>query len=245
MGLTNWELLKVVRDANVVRGAQRHVLFALCLRANTTKNYTCFPSYAQLIEDSAVGLSQLKIAVRGLETAGWIRRQPRGRTSNLFFINVPKLQKAAEERRQAFSGGGLQETDDPFGANSYTDDRDNTDGLETTPEAAAIPDWLNDMEGTDNLVGALQDMFPEHPIFADPRGKEYLRSDMERCIELAGTPFRCGHVLYHAYEDDGIRTAVGLSKKLGLYILKCFPQWLIAYRDRLVGMGYSGEGEEL
>ena len=76
-------LLEIVREANVVKGAERHVLFALCMRANTKKNFTCFPSYAQIVEDSSVGLSQVKVAVRELAKAGWIRRQIRPNTSNL------------------------------------------------------------------------------------------------------------------------------------------------------------------
>lgn len=249
MGMTNWELIKVIRDANVVRGAQRHVLFAVAIRANTKKNFTCFPSYAQLAWDSSLGDTQLRIAVRGLEKAGWIRRQPRTRTTNLFFVNVPALLKRANENQDKAKPTKEDVVDDPFGAGDLSANTpadpylDNTDGLDAEPEEEfkEIPSWLERCSDVEAVVYMVRQMWPEHPTLADARGAEYLTSDLNKCVDIAGTSFRCAHVLHFIYDVGTIRDAVDGSKKLGLYILACFPAWMERYRDRLVGLDYEGE----
>jgi hypothetical protein len=247
--IRSWDLLEIVRDANVVKGAERHVLFALCMRANTKKNFTCFPSYAQIVEDSSVGLSQVKVAVRELAKAGWIRRQIRPNTSNLFFIDVPALKAAAEERRLTLRKGQLEETDDPCNVNGLchdggTNELDNTDGLESEPDWPEIPARVGDCTEVSHLVTMLRQMWGDHATFKDPRGVEFLTSDMARCVELAGSPFRCAHVLHFVYEDVTIYQSITKSQKLGLYLKHCFPTWLTTYGDRLVGMDYVGQEEE-
>jgi hypothetical protein len=67
---------------------------------------------------------------------------------------------------------------------------------------------------------------------------------MARCTELAGSPFRCAHVLHFVYEDVTINQSIAKSQKLGLYHKHCFPTWLTTYGDRLVGMDYVGQEEE-
>ena len=66
---------------------------------------------------------------------------------------------------------------------------------------------------------------------------------MARCVELAGSPFRCAHVLHFVYEDVTINQSI--AQKLGLYLKHCFPAWLTTYEDRFVGVDYVGQEEEL
>jgi hypothetical protein len=242
--------MKLIRDGNAVRGGPRNVLFALWMRANTKKNFTCFPSYDQIAEDSSISMSRIKIVIRALEEEGWIVRQPRGRrASNLFFINVPALKAAAEERRLTLRKGQLEETDDPCNVNRLCHDGgsnelDNTDGLESEPDWPEIPVWVGDCTEVPHLVTMLRQMWGDHPTFKDPRGVEFLTSDMARCVELAGSPFRCAHVLHFVYEDVTINQSIANSQKLGLYLKHCFPAWLTTFGDRLVGMDYVGQEEE-
>jgi hypothetical protein len=71
-----------------------------------------------------------------------------------------------------------------------TNELDNTDGLESDPEEPEIPVWVGDCTEVPPLVALLQQMWRDHPTFKDPRGVEFLTSDMARCVELAGSLFR-------------------------------------------------------
>jgi DNA-binding transcriptional MocR family regulator len=141
------------------------------MRANTKKNFTCFPSYAQIAEDSSVSLSRIKIVIRALEEEGWIVRQARGRrASNLFFINVPALKAAAYKRQAELRNGQLEETDDPCNVNRLcydggTNELDNTDGLESEPEEPEIPVWVGGCKEVPHLVTMLRHMWGDHPTF--------------------------------------------------------------------------------
>jgi hypothetical protein len=252
--ITDWTLLKYIRDGKVGKASARHVMIALCMRANALKNFTCYPSYAQIMEDSVVCRSTVKSAVRDLEQAGWIKRKTRGRKSNLFYINVHQLKVASEEQLTKRGEGYPEASDDHFGVNTLIcagaldEARDNTDGLDVeslpSEEYPEVPTWLPASGDLTWLIEIVRQMWPHHPTFADARGVEYLTSDLTRCIDLVGTPYRCGHVLHLIYGVEAIRNSVNQSKKLGLYILACFPAWVRTYKDRLVRLDYLPEGEE-
>jgi hypothetical protein len=220
------------------------------MRANTKKNFTCFPSYAQIAEDSSVSLSHIRIVIRALEEGKWIVRRTRGRhASNLFFINVPVLRAAADKRQAELRNGELGEIDDPCNVSGLcydggANELDNTDGLESEPDWPEIPVWVGRCTEVPHLVTMLRHMWGDHPTFQDPRGVEFLTSDMARCVELAGSPFRCAHVLHFVYEDETVNQSIANSQKLGLYLKHCFPAWLTTFGDRLVGMDYVGQEEE-
>ena len=95
--ITNWLLLKYIHQARLVRGAQRHLLNALAIRANTRKGYTCVPSYATLMKDTGLSDPSLRAAARDLEAAGLIVRRNRPSSSNLFKVNAERIKQEAEQ----------------------------------------------------------------------------------------------------------------------------------------------------
>lgn len=93
-------LLRIIRDAHSTRDAQRELLMALAMRCNPSKGYICWPSYAQLAEDTMLNQETLKRAAKKLEETKLIRRRKRPNHSNIFFINAPLLIQQAEERKE-------------------------------------------------------------------------------------------------------------------------------------------------
>ena len=96
-----FSLLRTIRDAHSTRDAQRDLLMALAMRCNPSKGYICWPSYAQLEEDTMLNQETLKRAAKKLEDTKLIRRRKRPNHSNIFFINAPLLIQQAEERKEA------------------------------------------------------------------------------------------------------------------------------------------------
>jgi hypothetical protein len=93
--LSNFEVLRLVRDARNTKHSERHVLNALVLRANPDKAFSCFPSIDQLADDTQLDAKTVQRSVRILGAKKIITRVERLFTSNIFFINVPLLAEQA------------------------------------------------------------------------------------------------------------------------------------------------------
>lgn len=242
--MTSFELVKVVRDARAVKGAQRLLLDALVTRANTKQDYSCFPSYTKLMKDTQLKLTQLKVAARELENKGLIRRTYRARSSNRFHINVPMLVKLAAANRKADKEAreGEDAAKGPFDEAEITDagpDIDNTDGLgfdEVEEDDEEIQH--NYCETPDDVVALVGQLWPGHPTVTDSRSRDFLKKDLIECIRLADTEARCGQVLVLLNNTDGKAwESAAKSKKLGLYLARCFPGWLRKYANQLMPVG--------
>src|SRR5580698_5020947 len=119
--MSNFELLRLIRDARSTRNADRELLFALGLRADPKKKFSCFPSYRQLALDTQLDEVTLKRAARRLEQAELIKRSIRANRSNLFFLNVPKLQEQkAKAEKEGAKAAAFDEVS-PFGEPSIDD----------------------------------------------------------------------------------------------------------------------------
>ncbi len=97
-------LLLMIRDAATTRGAQRALLNAIALRCRAEQQYSAYPSYACLAEDTLLDQKTLRRAARALEAAGLISRKGRGNHTNRFYLNVSLLKTQADDaktRRQA------------------------------------------------------------------------------------------------------------------------------------------------
>lgn len=250
--ITNWTLLKFLHHAQALKGSQRHVMNALAIRADIKKGYTCFPSYETLMEDTQLGNTQIREAMRGLEQANFVRRVARPGSSNVFQINVALLKRLAEdkqEEKRRTEKPLLPDLDDPWGtepeAEDDPDDRDNTDGLEGEAENEAhVRDFFL-CRTPAKVLKLVRKFWPEHQVFSDQRGIEFLERDLAACIELAQTSYRCGQILTLIYETNPEASrAVAKSAKLGAYLLKCFPGWIASHADELVSPDYSPEGEQ-
>jgi hypothetical protein len=186
------------------------VLFALRHDGEHQEEVFLLPCYTRLAKDTKVCDTQLREAAKGLEKAGFIKREKRGRSSYLLYINVSVLQKHAEENREADRlerAAAVDVADDPFEVTPFESsdpedqdpDIDNTDGLdiEIAPEDVT-PDENESLPLCRDAADVLQitpEIWPNHPTFNDPRGLEYLETDLYECIKLAQSPARCGQVL--------------------------------------------------
>jgi hypothetical protein len=147
---------------------------------------------------------------RAWKRQAFIKREKRGRSSYLSYINVSVLQKHAEENREADRlerAAAVDVADDPFEVTPFESsdpedqdpDIDNTDGLdiEIAPEDVT-PDENESLPLCRDAADVLQitpEIWPNHPTFNDPRELEYLETDLYECIKLAQSPARCGQVL--------------------------------------------------
>lgn len=71
--------------------SERLLMLALCDRAD--ENGVCWPSRADLRERASMSDATLTRCLRRLEAAGWIQRQRRFNTSNVFRVNVLRLRE--------------------------------------------------------------------------------------------------------------------------------------------------------
>lgn len=71
--------------------SDRLLLLALCDRAD--ENGVCWPSRADLRERASMSDATLTRSLRRLEAGGWVHRQRRFNTSNVFRVNVARLRE--------------------------------------------------------------------------------------------------------------------------------------------------------
>lgn len=101
-----------IRDSQSTRGAERELLYAICLRAKAEENYSCWPGYAHLAVDTGLHPVTLKRAAQELERKKLIRRVIRRNKSNKWFLNVTlmfeqantKLDEIAAAETEEFNG---------------------------------------------------------------------------------------------------------------------------------------------
>jgi DNA-binding MarR family transcriptional regulator len=96
-------ILWLIRDARSTKNSERELLYALALRCNPNKNYSCWPSYRLLAEDTQLDPATLQRAAKLLEGRQLIKRAQRRNRSNYFYLNIRLLQEqaaAVEEREK-------------------------------------------------------------------------------------------------------------------------------------------------
>jgi len=98
---TMQQIVLMVRDSRSTKGAQRQLLMALGIRANAQAKYSCFPSYAQIADDTQLDEVTCRRAAAALEAKGLIKRRRRTSRSNLFFLQISVLEMRAIEAREA------------------------------------------------------------------------------------------------------------------------------------------------
>lgn len=91
--------MRAIRDAQSTRGAERELLYALALRCDPAKGYSCFPSYQTLANDTQMNVATLKRAAKSLEAMRMISRQERRNRSNIFYLNPAIFLEEASAKR--------------------------------------------------------------------------------------------------------------------------------------------------
>ena len=107
---------------------------ALALRCNPKKRYSCWPSYRQLALDTGLHEVTLKAAAADLEEANLVKRVTRRNRSNIFFLNIAKLEEQADAVRKAEAEARVKraaEEENPFGVPDF---EDGTDAENSTPD---------------------------------------------------------------------------------------------------------------
>jgi hypothetical protein len=100
-----------IRDSQSTRGAERELLYALCLRARADRKYSCWPGYAQLSADTGLHTTTLKRAAQELERKQLIRRVVRKNSSNIWFLNVPLIVDMANAKLAEIEAAKVEEFD--------------------------------------------------------------------------------------------------------------------------------------
>jgi hypothetical protein len=95
--LSNFQVLRMIRDSRTTKHSERLLLNALALRANPAKGYRSWPSYALLSLDTMLDQKRVRRAAQALEAKNLIKRMERPNSTNLFFVNVALLAAQAEE----------------------------------------------------------------------------------------------------------------------------------------------------
>jgi DNA-binding MarR family transcriptional regulator len=145
--LSNFEVMRTIRDSHAVRNAPRQLLDALGLRCRPREGFKAWPSYRQLGLDTGLDPMTLKRAAKKLEEAKLIKRVVRPNRSTLFFLNISLLQELAEESRKAdderkraeeAKTSAAFETESPFpepdiDENSCSDDDDDDENVGGAP----------------------------------------------------------------------------------------------------------------
>jgi len=125
--LSNFEVLRLVRDSRSTKHSQRLVLQAMALRANPKKGYSCFPSYETLALDTLLDEKTVRRAAADLEKADLISRRDQAYSSNLFYLNVRLLQEQANMVRDAAVKKEESTIESPFDEPLISDDMDAAD----------------------------------------------------------------------------------------------------------------------
>ena len=97
--ISNFELLRLIRDARSTQKTTRIVLNALALRANPNARHSCFPSRPLIATDTQLDLKTVRRALSQLEADKLIAIRTRFNDSDVFFVNVELLQRQAAHNK--------------------------------------------------------------------------------------------------------------------------------------------------
>jgi hypothetical protein len=229
--LQSFDRYELVRDATTVTGTQRLLLDAIAWRAGWQWQYTCFPSYELLAQDTHCGISTLRRAAQELEEMGLISIERKNRKTNVFHLNIPlllelkakrisEIEAAAEVVNRFIPDDGTTPSDGDANDTSPFDDRHEEKFFNVTT-----------CRNVEEIIQIIKALWPDNAAFQNPQGEAYLQSDMEALLNETGeSPATVGWaILRFHYTDREGAIRVGKAAKLGLYIKTCFPQWLQTY----------------
>lgn len=211
--LTTLDILRDARDSGLFRKAGQALYYHLALRANQRTDYSTFVGYETLCSDTGLNAKTIQEAAVQLEAAGLISRKVRPNHSNVWYLNVWKVHKVAETRREA--------PVNPFAPDTSTADAPDKapDAEFTAKRSAEEQEWVAEIHAL------IKKLLGEHPTYALANAKSIMDSRVEEMIDMAGSAKRCHEALVRTLNIDRTRLATLKSKQLGGYLKKCFPQW--------------------
>jgi hypothetical protein len=239
--ITIFGLLRCIRDARSTKNASRIVLTALALRCNPSKKFVCWPSYSMLADDTMLDVVTVKRVIRKLVQSELISKTRRPNRSSLYFINVPLLLKQAAEKQSESQQVDVP-VDSPFGDVTLPADLDKgyLEGESEYPVATPdldVPDSVPDVTlpipcaTFDALVDLVRGYWPNNEAFTDSYEEHYLRTELGKCIQVAGSIARCGQLISLGRIET---SSLGEdTDELGYSLFKHMPEWLAKYEGYL------------
>jgi hypothetical protein len=238
--LTFLDLLKDARDSHLVAKAQFMLLLMLIVRCDPEKDYSCYPGYELLAEDTGLNMKTLKAAAVGLEGKKLVKRRVRPNHSNVWYINAKLLHETAEAKRAAKAEERSERYDDcPF----------EPPVLKVTSAAAPVPankdaDKKNGSPAEMDpffarAVSRIRELFPDHPTLQKAGADRFIAQDVEEM--LSDTNHTPEAVLKFLSDlSDKAKATIAASSHLGPYLKKCFSDWLEKQRPARIVVSVDG-----
>lgn len=221
------DIIKDARDSRLFRKAEQSLYYHLALYVDSKKDYSCFPSYAALCEDTGLDAKTLQKAAASLQEKGLIHLHLRHNRSNLWFLNVAKVQETAELSREQRDDAPLTS---PFAPPVLpVEESDKAPDTEFPAQRSA-----DERERMEKIRKLLLEELGEHPTYTLDNSKAIMDSCVEAMIEIAGSAKKCLTVLKVTFQDDSKKSSVLNSNQLGGYLKKCFPGWLSEWDDSIL-----------
>jgi hypothetical protein len=237
--MNTWEILNDARDSRLTKGAQQSLLYHLIMRSDPKKQYSCFPAYELLCLDTGLDMTTLKRAARELERKELVIRQVRPNRSNVWYINVAKLQEVAAadraSRKEAKLEAGVQS---PFAAPVIVSTAKTNGGGAVSAEADTVefPTRRSsaEQEKVDAILLLLRETFSNHPTYAEPNAEAIMGACVQACIQQSTDAGHCLRVMQLTINDGGedLRRTIEASSRLGGYIQRSFSGWVQDYDTR-------------
>jgi hypothetical protein len=242
------DLILDVRDSGLGKHSELILLYALASRVNPDRGFSCFPSYELLCADTRLDKKTLQRAAAGLEKSGLLRREIRPNHSNVWWLNVEKIQKTAIESRGQAKQDGAWES--PFGKQSLTSRfSGKAEAPTSSPSTSTSPKVIADdadapkaidQEGQQRIAELIREYFADHPTYEEVNADRIMHAKINEMVQMADSADECFDVLNHVFRSEEGRVGrIRKCNKLGAYLHASFPEWLASYRELTPGQ----EGE--
>lgn len=226
-----------IRDARLATGTSLLVLSALVDRMDSKKrDFTCYPSLAQLTEDTGLCKSTIQRCVQVLESGGWLRVRRVPDHNNVYHLNLkPILARAQMMREQKKALRAIEPLPDPV--EDIEDIEDVTEPQQTAdtpspapqakPEEASVtdsgypPDAVAELKKL--VFPELQRIFHEHPIWKKPNAWVMISRHVIDCAAGMTEDGFFG-VIYRIEGREKIRRKVATAANFGAYFRTVFMQ---------------------
>jgi Helix-turn-helix domain len=220
-----------LRDSRLAKGTDRAVLYTLNSRVRPEDRYSCFLSLDSIANDAGLNVKTVKRSIDRLAEANLLQKVQRFDNSNVYYLNVARMQDEAEKNRARVAAEKEQEecAFAPPRVAAKTTDMSPVDAEQTSHKLEPI-DNQNPSEDEsesvmDKIINLLREHFGDHVTLTLPNYSAVLKAPLQACIDMAGSAEKCLSVLTALCTDDSFKEAkarVAASKHLGGYFKGCF-----------------------
>jgi DNA-binding MarR family transcriptional regulator len=243
---TFFDMATWVRDSHLTKGSAQALLYTFVTRCDPKKDYSCFPTLDTLCADTGLDQKTVKRCADQLIKADLIKKAARFNSSNIWYVNVAKLQEAAERNRANKDAEKAAAEGCPFAPpilkSEFVDDRilppitaaeqavvDDLDikPAHKDPRPTAVEDKY--AEACDISI-FLHGKFMDHKAWRDPGGYKMSVACARRCIDLLGPNYSCLDAFKWIFDDEGVCAATAKSENLKRYVEVVFKTKIDEYK---------------